>query len=316
MTRYKTLDLSGVTTYPVANRISKVERGLLAKPIKRGATFRAFWESLPEVLAVRELREFVGHLRRARGCHSILWMMGAHPLKVGLSPILIELVRAGYISCLASHGAFSVHDCEIALFGKTSEDVADTLRDGRFGMARETGEFYSQAVREAVSKRLGLGEALGELLLKEQAPFADQSLLAQCLVANIPLTIHVGVGTDIVHEHPNFPAEALGEATYRDFLIFAETVSRIGKGGAVLNVGSAVIMPEVFLKALAIARNLGFPSHGFITANFDMIQHYRPLQNVVRRPTLTGGKGYAFTGHHEIMIPLLASALFEDEPIS
>ena len=311
MTRFQVLDLRGVKTYPVADRVSKLEQRLLARSIERGATFRAFWESLPDVLAVRELREFVGHLHQARGHHPIVWMMGAHPLKVGLSPILIELVRAGYVSCLASHGAFSVHDCEIALFGKTSEDVADTLRDGRFGMARETGEFYAKAVREARRRELGLGEALGELLLQENAPFVEQSLLAQCLQANVPLTTHVGIGTDIVHEHPNFPAEALGDATYRDFLIFAETITRVGKGSAVLNVGSAVIMPEVFLKALAIARNLGHPSHGFLTANFDMIQHYRPLQNVVNRPTLTGGKGYAFTGHHEIMIPLLASALRE-----
>lgn len=313
MTRFKVLDLRNVKTYPVADRTSKLDHRLLARPIERGATFRTFWESLPDVLAVRELREFIRHMQQARSKHPILWMMGAHPLKVGLSPILIELVRAGYVSCLASHGAFGVHDCEIALFGKTSEDVADTLRDGRFGMARETGEFYARAVKEAGRRKLGLGEALGESLIKENAPYTNQSLLVQCLQASIPLTIHVGIGTDIVHEHPDFPAEALGETSYRDFLIFAETVTRVGEGSVVLNVGSAVIMPEVFLKALAIARNLGHPSHGFIAANFDMIQHYRPIQNVVKRPTLTGGKGYTFTGHHEIMIPLLASALLEGD---
>ncbi len=236
-------------------------------------------------------------------------MMGAHPLKVGLSPIFLDLLRRGYISAISSHGAFTVHDCEIALFGRTSEDVADTLRDGRFGMARETGEFYVRAISAAAGKNLGLGEALGEALIREGAPFARDSLLVQCLEANVPVTIHTAIGTDIVHEHAGLSGAALGDASYRDFLIFCDQVAKLGDGGVALNIGSAVIMPEVFLKALAIARNLGYPCHNFYTANFDMTQHYRPTQNVVRRPTQTGGKGYAFTGHHEIMLPLLAAAL-------
>ncbi|HEY3294219.1 MAG TPA: hypothetical protein VGL38_02145 [bacterium] len=314
MSRYKEIDLSGVTTYSVQQRFSKVERDEFARPLESGASFADFWASLPDFLAVKELREFVGHVQDARGRKPILWMMGAHPLKVGLSPVFLDLLRQGFISSVSSHGAFTVHDCEIALFGRTSEDVADALRDGRFGMARETGDFFRRAVATVHDKRLGLGEALGEALVRENAPFAKDSMLVQCLEAGVPVTIHVAVGTDIVHEHAGLSGAGLGEASYRDFLIFCHMVSQLGEGGAVINVGSAVIMPEVFLKALAIARNLGFPSHNFYTANFDMVQHYRPQQNVVRRPTMTGGKGYAFTGHHEIMIPLFAAALKQPAP--
>jgi hypothetical protein len=309
MSRYKTINLDNVHTYSVEARASKVEREAFATPLPPSASFADFWKSLPDFLAVKELRELVGHLTAARGRRPIVWMMGAHSLKVGLSPILLDLVRHGCISSLSSHGAFTVHDCEIALFGKTSEDVADTLRDGRFGMARETGAFFARAVASASKNQLGLGEALGEALVRENAPYARDSMLVQCLEAGVPLTIHVAIGTDIVHEHPGLSGAALGEASYRDFLILCEVVSRLGDGGVALNIGSAVIMPEVFLKAVAIARNLGHPCHNFFTANFDMQQHYRPLQNVVRRPVMTGGKGYAFTGHHEIMLPLLAAAL-------
>lgn len=309
MSRYKSIDLSAVRTYSVQQRHSKIERAEFAVPVAPGAAFAEFWDSLPDVLAVRDLREFAAHLLAARGRRPIMWMTGAHPLKVGLSPVLLDLLRRGFVSSLSSHGAFAVHDCEIALFGRTSEDVADTLRDGRFGMARETGEFFRSAVELAGQRKFGLGEALGEALIRGSAPFAADSLLVQCLNANVPVTIHVAIGTDIVHEHPGLSGAALGEASYRDFLIFCDVAANLGGGGAVLNVGSAVVMPEVFLKAVAIARNLGHPCHDFFTANFDMLQHYRPRQNVVTRPTLTGGKGYAFTGHHEIMIPLLAAAL-------
>jgi hypothetical protein len=312
MSRYETIDLSGVTTYPVGQRHSKVERNLFATPLEAGSTFDAFWHSLPDVLAAHDLRELVGHIRAARGHRPILWMMGAHPLKVGLSPVLLDLLRNGFVSCVSSHGAFTVHDCEIALFGRTSEDVADTLRDGRFGMARETGEFFVKAVRESRGKVWGLGEALGEALVREKAPYARDSMLVQCLEANVPVTVHVAIGTDIVHEHSGLSGADLGETSYRDFLIFCKKVSGLGDGGVAINVGSAVIMPEVFLKAVAIVRNLGYPCHDFYTANFDMIQQYRPQQNVIKRPTMTGGKGYSFTGHHEIMIPLLAAALKQD----
>jgi hypothetical protein len=309
VSRYEEIDLSRVSTYSVTERYSKVERDEFAKPLSGDPSFAAFWKSLPDFLAVKDLREFVGHVQAARGQKPILWMMGAHPVKVGLSPVFLDLLRSGFVSCISSHGAFTVHDCEIALFGRTSEDVADTLRDGRFGMARETGEFFVRAVSKLEDNTLGLGEALGEALLRENAPFAKESLLVQCLEAGVPVTIHVAVGTDIVHEHPGLSGASLGAASYRDFRIFCNMVSKLGDGGIAMNVGSAVIMPEVFLKAIAIVRNLGYPCHNFYTANFDMMQHYRPTQNVVRRPTMTGGKGYAFTGHHEIMIPLLAAAL-------
>jgi len=311
MSRHKTIDLSGVRTYSVTERASRVERTQFAQPVAPASSFRTFWRALPDALAAHDLRELVERVLAARGSHPILWMSGAHLLKVGLSPLLLDLLRGGFISCWSSHGAFAVHDSEIALFGCTSEDVAESLRDGRFGMARETGQFFIRAVDHAASKKLGLGEALGEMLLRANAPFAGESMLVQCLEVGVPVTIHVAIGTDIVHEHPGLSPAALGEASYRDFLIFCEVVSRLADRGVVLNIGSAVIMPEVFLKSLAIARNLGHPCHGFTTANFDMIQHYRPNQNVVQRPTLTGGKGYSFTGHHEIMIPLLAAALKE-----
>ena len=309
MSRFKTIDLSKVRTYPIGDRASKVERAVFASPVSRQATFADFWESLPDFLAVHDLRELVGRMVRARQAATIVWMMGAHPLKVGLSRILIDLMRSEFIGALASHGAFAVHDCEIALFGQTSEDVADSIRDGRFGMAKETGEFFVKAVNSTREKKIGLGEALGEALIREKAPYAADSVLVQGLEAGLPVTIHVALGTDIVHEHPGLSGAALGEASYRDFLVFCEQIAAVREQSVVLNVGSAVLMPEVFLKALAVARNLGHPCHGFATANFDMIQHYRPLQNVVERPTATGGKGYAFTGHHEIMIPLLAAAL-------
>jgi hypothetical protein len=314
MSRYPTINLDHVKTYSVSDRFSKVERDEFATPVSKGASFDVFWKSLPDFLAVRDLREFVGHIVAARGEKPIMWMMGAHPLKVGLSPVLLDLAKNGFVSSISSHGAFTIHDCEIALFGRTSEDVADTLRDGRFGMARETGEFYARAVSAAAEKKLGLGEALGEALIRENAPYAKDSVLVQCLKAEIPVTVHVAIGTDIAHEHPGLSGSLLGETSYRDFLILGDVVSRLGDGGVVLNVGSAVIMPEVFLKALAVARNLGHPCHNFFTANFDMVQHYRPTQNVVRRPTMTGGKGYSFTGHHEIMIPLLAAALKQAIP--
>jgi hypothetical protein len=263
------LDLSGVTTYSVQKRASKVSRKNFATPTKEHLSFREFWEGLPNFLAAGELHEFAERMTSARGKQPILWMTGAHVLKVGLSPILIHLLKNGFI----------------------------------------TGEFFTQTLRENSAKEVGLGEAFGEALIRKKAPYAEDSLLVQCLEAGIPMTIHVAIGTDIFHEHPGVDGATLGRLSYYDFRIFAKQVAGLGKNGVVLNVGSAVIMPEVFLKALAVARNLKFPCHDFYTANFDMTPHYRPCMNVVQRPTMTGGKGYTFIGHHEIMIPLLAAAL-------
>lgn len=309
MSRFKTIDLSKVRTYPVDNRASKVARERFSRPLGVDSSFKEFWSSLPGYLASQDLKSLVTSLQAARDSSPILWMMGAHPLKVGLAPIFIDLINERFIDAIASHGAFAVHDCETALFGKTSEDVADTLKDGRFGMARETGEFFIKAVNNAQGKEIGLGEALANALQRANAPYLADSILVQGYEQNIPVTIHVAIGTDIVHEHSGLSGAALGETSYRDFLIFCESVSRLRENSVVMNIGSAVLLPEVFLKALSVARNLGNPCHGFTTANFDMIQHYRPNQNVVKRPTMTGGKGFSFTGHHEIMIPLLAAAL-------
>ncbi len=309
MSRYEALDFSGVKTYPVSERPSKVARENFAEPPRAAMSFRDFWEGMPNYLAVSDLHDYAGHILAARGKQQILWLMGAHPLKVGLSPILIQLAKDGFISTLSSHGAFAVHDIEIAFFGRTSEEVSDSIKDGRFGMARETGEFFVHTLSQAAAKDIGLGEALGEELVRQRAPYANDSLLVQCLELSIPLTIHAAIGTDIFHEHPGLDAAALGKLSYYDFRILAKQVANLRQGGVVVNIGSAVIMPEVFLKALAVVRNLGHPCHGFCTANFDMIPHYRPWMNVVQRPTLTGGKGYQFIGHHEIMIPLLAAIL-------
>jgi hypothetical protein len=309
VSKYEALDFSGINTYPVSERPSKVERENFAKVPREGMSFQDFWRGMPNYLAVSDLREYAGHILAAKGKLPILWMMGAHPVKVGLSPILIQLAKDGFISCLSSHGAFAVHDIEIAFFGRTSEEVSDSIRDGRFGMARETGEFFVRTLKQAAAKETGLGEALGEELVRQKAPHVSDSLLVQCLELSVPVTIHTAIGTDIVHEHPGLDAAALGRLSYYDFRIFTKKVAELRQGGVVANIGSTVIMPEVFLKALAVARNLGYPCHGFYTANFDMIPHYRPWMNVVQRPTLTGGKGYQFIGHHEIMIPLLAAIL-------
>ena len=238
-----------------------------------------------------------------------LAMAGAHVLKCGLSPLLIDLAEKGFISALALHGAGAIHDLEIAFFGQTSEEVAETLETGSFGMVKETAELHAAAVYLAARRNVGLGEAFGAYIDKAQAPFKKYSLLYNFYRLHLPATVHVAFGTDTVHQHPNFPAAETGEATWRDFKVLAATLADLHNGGIVANFGSAVILPEVFLKALSVARNAAGPVKNFTTANFDMIQHYRPSQNVLFRPTLKSGRAFAFTGHHEIMLPLLAASL-------
>jgi hypothetical protein len=241
----------------------------------------------------------------------VLLGMGAHPIKVGLNPIIIDLMERGVIRGLAMNGAGIVHDVEIALGGSTSEDVEAVLGTGSFGVTNETAEFINAAVTEGHRAGWGLGEAIGKALQKEEGlPYRVMSICAAALRLSIPLTVHVAIGTDVVHIHPSTDGSIIGELTYRDFKLFAALVASL-KGGVYINVGSAVIMPEVFLKALSAARNLGYRVEDFVTLNMDFIQHYRPLQNVVRRPTAKGGKGFALTGHHEIMFPLLAAAVIE-----
>jgi hypothetical protein len=247
---------------------------------------------------------------RRRGKPVILGM-GAHVIKVGLSAIVVDLLERGVVTAVAMNGAGAVHDFELAYAGVTSEDVEAQLAEGDFGMAEETGRVLNEAVAEGVRRGLGFGRALGERLLAMQPPHVGQSIFAACARLRLPCTVHVALGTDIVHMHPSCDGAAVGEGTHRDFRLLAAVVADLDDGGVYLNVGSAVLLPEVFLKALALARNLGYRVQGFVTANLDFIQHYRPTQNVVRRPVARGGQGYALTGHHELLVPLLAAALIE-----
>ena len=310
MTQYQRADLSRVKTISIATRKSKVTSRAFARPFPaRGDSFRAFVDGLPDILLARDLRILVDSLVSARRKKKqVILMMGAHVVKVGLSPVLVDLLRRGLITAVAMNSAAAIHDVETALWGKTSEDVAANLSDGRFGMARETGEFINNTlITAARDTDLGYGEALGARLRSVRAPNGRISLLAMCHKLGIPVTVHAAIGTDNIHQQPSMDGAATGEMSFRDFRTLCAVCGKLGRGGVVLNVGSAVIMPEVFLKALTVARNLGAAARGFTTAVFDMNTHYRPTMNVQRRPTLDGGRGMYFTGHHEIMIPLLAA---------
>ncbi|MCX6641203.1 MAG: hypothetical protein NTW14_12130 [bacterium] len=310
MSSYPEIDIKKVRLYSINQRQSKVQSSFLAKPVNADASFSEWWDSLPHILIADDIKALARDIATARRqAKPVIFMIGAHVIKVGLSPVLIDLMETGLITCLAMNGAGIVHDVELARFGQTSEDVAANLTDGTFGMVRETGEFINGAIRKGCDEKLGLGEVIGRELLVDQAPKGEISLLAQAYRLKIPTTVHVAIGTDVIHQQPSADGAAIGELSYRDFRIFAQQVAGIGNGGVVVNFGSAVVMPEVFLKALTVARNLGYSCRNFTTANFDMIQHYRPRVNVVQRPTLEGGRGYSITGHHEIMIPLLAMGI-------
>ena len=308
----KPLDLSGVRTYPLADRKSKVGRSDFARPHAKGASFGAFLDSLPRVLGAQSLRALAAEVHRARdNGKPIVWGLGAHVLKVGLSPVIVDLMEKGFVTGLALNGAGIVHDYELAVAGHTSEEVEAGLGAGEFGMARETGEEINRAIAEGDGDGLGLGAALGRFLEQGRASHAGTSLLAMAWRLRLPATVHVAVGTDIVHMHPACDPGALGRATHLDFRIFAAQVAALGGGGVYLNVGSAVLLPEVFLKAVTLARNLGHDLTDFATANLDFIQSYRPNTNVVQRPTRGVGRGYSLTGHHELLVPLLAAAVVE-----
>ncbi len=312
MSDYEQIDLTRIASYSILQRLSKVAVSDFARPYQAGASFKQFFDSLPEILVGGDFKQVVQIAVQAyHEKRQIIAMMGAHVIKCGLSPLIIQLMEVGIIRCLALNGAGIIHDCEIANWGTTSEDVAEALQDGSFGMAAETPTFINEAMRAGRSLQLGLGESLGQKILQSDCPFKHLSLLAAGSRLKIPVTVHVAIGTDIIHQHSSTDGGIVGELSYRDFKIFAAQVAKLTAGSLVLNFGSAVILPEVFLKALSIARNLGHPAHGFTTANFDMIRHYRPQVNVVQRPTQTGGKGYYFIGHHEIMIPLLTAAILE-----
>jgi hypothetical protein len=309
---WQPLELQGIKTSSLHTRKSKVEIDSFASPLHAASSFKEFLHSLPKILAAGDFQEVVSRIVEAvRGDKMVLLGMGAHPIKVGLNPIIINLLERGIIRGLALNGAGIVHDVEIAMAGKTSEEVEEGLGTGAFGVTKETAEFINGALQAGHKDGQGFGEAIGRALQKEEKfPYRELSLCAAARRLDIPLTVHVAIGTDVVHVHPSTDGAIIGELTYRDFRLFAALVSAL-EGGVYINLGSAVIMPEVFLKALSAARNLGHLIQDFVTLNMDFIQHYRPTQNVVCRPTIRNGKGFALTGHHEIMFPLLAAAVIE-----
>lgn len=308
---YEEFDLSGVKTYPLRSRASKVTLAQFATPYQKGTGLGGLLSTLPSLLASSDFKAVVQALLAAReGGRAIIWGLGAHVLKTGLSPIIVDLMERGFVSAVATNGAGIIHDFEIALSGATSEDVDATLGPGTFGMAEETGAQLNEAIVDGVAAGLGLGQSVGRFLAGRKAPFAQISIAASAHRLGIPLTAHVAIGTDVIHMHPKASGAAIGEGSLRDFKYFASSVARL-EGGVFLNCGSAVVLPEVFLKAVAIARNDGRSLAGLTTVNLDFLRHYRPLTNVVSRPTAGTGKGYALTGHHEIMVPLLAAALIE-----
>jgi len=310
------LSLDGVSTYPLASRKSKVSRTAFSRPHRRGAPFAAFLDGLPRILAGETLLALRDEVRRARTRRRpVIWGLGAHVIKVGLAPVLIDLMERGFVTAIAMNGAGIVHDFEVAVAGRTSEDVLAGLGKGSFGMARETGEEVNRAIVDGDRDGLGLGAAVGRYLAtrRPRARHVDASLLAAAWRLGMPATVHVAIGTDIVHMHPACDPAALGRASHLDFRTFAGEVARLGGGGVYLNVGSAVVLPEVFLKAVTLARNLGHRLSDFATANLDFLQSYRPGTNVVERPVKGSGRGYRLTGHHEILVPLLAAALVEKD---
>lgn len=311
LVKVKPLDFKNLNTYSVHDRHSKVSVDDFAKPVATGMTVRDLVGTLPGQLAGVDFPECVNLIAQAvHNKKTVMLGMGAHVIKVGLNPILIDLMRRGVISSIALNGAGIIHDAEIAMVGRTSEEVADVLGGGAFGAAKETGEMLNAAIDTGAKKDIGLGQAVGEMLLEQNFPFNEHSLLAQARLLDVPVTVHVAIGTDIIHIHPGADGAATGKTSHHDFRVFCSLVSQL-EGGVYLNVGSAVLLPEVFLKALTIVRNLGHEVKHFTTANFDFIRHYRPATNVVHRPTLEGGRGFNFTGHHELMIPLLAASLLD-----
>ncbi|MBI3554637.1 MAG: hypothetical protein HY074_00055 [Deltaproteobacteria bacterium] len=305
------LDLTKIATYSLKSRASKVEVKDFARPLdaKAAKALEPFLDSLPGILAASDLRQLIAELKRAKGAgRRIMWGMGSHVIKTGLAPLLIDLMDQGFITSLAFNGSALIHDFETAYAGKTSEDVDAVLGGGQFGMAEETGDLINQAISEGVAKGMGLGEALGAHIAASDYPYKELSLFAQAFKRKLPATVHVAIGTDIIHMHPKCDAAALGLGSHRDFMKFAEEVSQL-EGGAYLNLGSAVILPEVFLKSITLVRNLKFKVDKICTANFDFIQQYRERVNVVQRPTTNGGRGFSFTGHHELLLPLLAAGL-------
>lgn len=308
---FQPIDLERINTYELASRPSKVTVEDFSTAINENDSLKSFLNKLPNILAVQSLRAVAEQVRRAKELNKpIVWGIGGHVVKTGLAPILIDLLKRGYVSAIASNGSVLVHDTEIALVGFTSEDVDATLGRGDFGAAKETGEILNAAAKRGATDNIGLGEAMGREVLAQNPQNKDFSLLCQTYENKLPFTVHLAIGADIGHFHASCDGAALGATSHTDFKLFCSIVKKMNGGGVYLNLGSAVVLPEIFLKAVTVVRNLGYELQDFTTANFDFIQGYRPNTNVVRRPVANGaGRGYSLTGHHELMIPLLAAQI-------
>lgn len=310
--KWDPLDFGAIQTYSLRETAKTVDIACFATAPHPKSSFREFLRTFPDLLAGKVFRDVVNAVvTAASNGKTVILGMGAHPIKVGLGPVIIDLMERGVVGAVAMNGAGVIHDVEIAMAGKTSEAVEENLEDGRFGATRETAEFINSALAIGQPHGWGMGASIGRAMATTELPHREVSLCSAAHRLNVPLTVHVAIGTDVVHIHPSTDGAVLGEATYRDFRLFASLVSSL-EGGVYINLGSAVIMPEIFLKALSAARNLGYVVNDFVTVNMDFIQHYRPVHNVVRRPTAKGGRGYSLTGHHELMVPLLAAAVLDE----
>ncbi|MBT3177086.1 MAG: hypothetical protein HOG03_08765 [Desulfobacula sp.] len=308
---FKNLDYSKFKTYSCKERVSKVNCKDFSRPWEKGGSFSIFLDKLPSILAGNDIRYIIKAIScAAKKKKQVCFAMGGHIIKTGMSPIIIDLMKKNVFTLIAMNGAGIIHDLETAMMGRTSEDVALSIGNGSFGMAKETSAFLNQAIKNAKTQSIGLGRAVGHMILKENLEFKNLSLTASGAALDIPVTVHVAIGTDIIHMHPDFDAGACGEASHYDFKWFSSNISNL-ENGVFINAGSAVIMPEVFLKAVSLARNLGHRLDDFTTVNLDFIRHYRPMTNVVNRPTLGKGKGFNIVGHHEILIPLIAAGVVE-----
>ena len=306
---YNDFDLSGIQTYPLKSRASKARVENFARPLAPGASVASLIDALPGMLAAADFKAVARAIVDAkRSGGGVVWGLGAHVVKTGIGPVLIDLMERGFVSAIATNGAAVIHDFEVALVGATSEDVDEALGPGRFGMADETGRLLNAAIRDGVGAGLGIGQAVTQFLADQQPQFARASILAAAARLQVPVTVHVAIGTDIIHMHPAASGAAIGEGSLRDFRYFVSNVARLERG-VYLNCGSAVVLPEAFLKAVALARNRGLALAGLTTVNLDFVRMYRPLTNVVARPTAGSGRGYSLVGHHEIMIPLLAATI-------
>ena len=314
MKKYKPISLKSVKTYPLCKRNSKVSVNSFAGIPEKGDSFAGFLEKLPASFAVNDFRDVVSAVVQARKQNRpVVLGMGAHPIKLGLSPLIIELMRKKIVTAIATNGASAIHDFEMAMAGHTSEDVALELCSGAFGMSRDTGRGVNLAINRGVKKGYGIGRSIGEHISRGRFKFRDKSIFCRAYELGIPLTVHVAIGTDIVHMHPEADGAAIGKGSMDDFRLLAAVIADL-EGGVYINLGSAVILPEVFLKALNIARNLGNKVENITTVNMDFIQHYRPGENVLKRPTIKAGRNFALTGHHELMFPLLAAAIIGEMP--